>query len=426
MTVNKLTASAPAPGIPYYTPAQNPPAGTALQPGPDVPTLFTPFKLRGMTLQNRFVVSPMCTYSADDGHLTDWHLVHLGAFALRGAALTIVEATAVTPNGRISPEDSGLWQDSQIAPLKRIVDYIHSQGQKVGIQLAHAGRKASTLGPWHVERGRSEVATAEVGGWPDDLVAPSAIAWDEGYPTPRELTAAELEDLIRSFADAARRAVEAGVDTIEIHAAHGYLLSEFLSPITNRRTDEWGGAPFENRTRLLLRVVRAVRAVIPPDMPLLVRVSATEWMEHAGGPSWDLEQTTRLASVLADEEVDLLDVSSAGNNPAQRIEISPYFQIDMAAHIRDALRREGKAGKLAIGAVGMVDNAEMARDVVQEAGDRTKADLVLVARHFLREPAFVLKAAAELGVPVAGPAQYHRAPVRKDARLTTLPTTTSD
>jgi 2,4-dienoyl-CoA reductase-like NADH-dependent reductase (Old Yellow Enzyme family) len=233
MTVKKLTASTPAAGVPFYTPAQTPPAGTALDTGAEVPTLFTPLKLRGMTLQNRFAVSPMCTYSADDGHLTDWHLVHLGAFALRGAALTIVEASAVTANGRISPEDSGLWQDSQIAPLKRIVDFVHSQGQKIGIQLAHAGRKASTLGPWHVTPTRHEVATAEVGGWPDNLWAPSAIAWDEGYPTPKEMTVAQIESLVQSFADAAKRAVQAGVDTIEIHGAHGYLISEFLSPITN-------------------------------------------------------------------------------------------------------------------------------------------------------------------------------------------------
>ncbi len=220
----KLTKSTPAAGVPFYTPEQTPPAGTATTPSdPALLTLFTPIQLRGLTLQNRFVVSPMCTYSADDGHLTEWHLVHLGAFALRGAALSIVEATAVTPNGRISPEDSGLWQDSQIAPLKRVVDYVHSQGQKIGIQLAHAGRKASTLAPWHVKPGTSEVATADVGGWPDNLWAPSAIAWDEGYPTPKEMTVEQIEGLVQSFADAAKRAVQAGVDTIEIHGAHGYV-----------------------------------------------------------------------------------------------------------------------------------------------------------------------------------------------------------
>lgn len=234
MTVKKVTASTPAPGVPFYTPAQDPPAGTALDTGAEVPTLFTPLKLRGMTLQNRIAVSPMCMYSADDGRLTDFHLVHLGSFALRGAALTMVEATAVTPNGRISPEDSGLWADSQIAPLKRVVDFIHSQGQKVGVQLAHAGRKGSTLAPWH---GRtSKVATAELGGWPDNLWAPSPIPWAEDFPTPKEMTVADIEVLVQAFANAAGRAVQAGVDTIEIHGAHGYLITEFLSPITNVRS----------------------------------------------------------------------------------------------------------------------------------------------------------------------------------------------
>lgn len=228
------SASAPAPGVPFYTPAQKPLAGTALDSGAEVPTLFTPLTLRSMTLPNRFAVSPMCTYSADDGHLTDFHLVHLGSFALRGAGLTIVEATAVTANGRISPEDSGLWKDSQVAPLRRVVDYAHSQGQKIGIQLAHAGRKASTLAPWHITvRGQGEVAPAEQGGWPDNVWAPSAIPFSATYPNPREITIAEIEGLVQSFADAARRSVEAGFDTIEIHGAHGYLITEFLSPISN-------------------------------------------------------------------------------------------------------------------------------------------------------------------------------------------------
>ncbi|KAK4165741.1 hypothetical protein QBC43DRAFT_315078 [Cladorrhinum sp. PSN259] len=429
MTIKKLTASPPAPGAPFYTPAQNPPAGTTLSSGAEVPTVFTPLKIRGLTLQNRFAVSPMCTYSADDGHLTDFHLVHLGSFALRGAALTIVEATAVTPNGRISPEDSGLWQDSQIAPLKRIVDFIHSQGQKVGIQLAHAGRKASTLGPWNKYQG-SEVALALHGGWPDNLWGPSAIAWDEGYPTPKEVTVEEIKSLIQSFADAAKRAIQAGVDTIEIHGAHGYLISEFLSPISNQRTDDYGGS-FANRTRLLIEIIQAVRAVIPEDMPLLVRISATEWMEYTNQPSWDLEQSKQLAALLPDLGVDLLDVSSGGNNPAQKIQVHQNYQIDLATQIREHVNRQGK--KLLIGAVGMITTAEIARSVVEngklagqrnetvevdaEHGTQAKADLVLVARQFLREPEFVLKVATELGVNVRLPAQYLRAPYRKTPRL---------
>ncbi|KAL2256290.1 hypothetical protein VTK26DRAFT_1889 [Humicola hyalothermophila] len=432
MTAQRRTMNPPASGVPFYTPAQEPPAGTALDTGAEVPTLFTPLRLRGMTLQNRFAVSPMCMFSADDGHLTDFHLVHLGQFALRGAALTIIEATAVTPNGRISPEDSGLWKDSQIAPLKRVVDFVHSQGHKIGIQLAHAGRKASTTAPWR-SWPRTKVATAEDGGWPDNLWAPSPIPWDVGYPTPKEMTVADIESLVQSFADAAQRAVKAGVDTIEIHGAHGYLISEFLSPITNRRTDQYGGPSFENRIRLLTSIIRAVRAVIPSDMPLLLRVSATEWMEwRAEEPSWDLAETKRLAALLPDLGVDLLDVSSGANNPAQRIELSPTYQIDMAAAIREDLRQKGLAGRLAIGAVGMVTDGEIARAVVQagkqekgdgtvevegEDGTRAKADLVLVGKQFLREPEFVLKAASELGVKVKLPNQYMLATYRKAGKL---------
>ncbi len=240
-TSKKATASPGAVGVPYYTPAQEPPAGTAVAvAGEEVPTLFAPLTVRGVTLTNRFVVSPMCMYSADDGHLTDFHLVHLGAFAMRGAALTIVEATAVQPNGRISPEDSGLWTDSQIAPLRRITDFVHSQGQHAGIQLAHAGRKASTLAPWHNDprTGRSSVglkalAEPDVGGWPDDVWAPSPIAFADGYPLPKELSVAQIHQLVADFAAAAQRAVKAGFDVIELHGAHGYLLTEFLSPLSN-------------------------------------------------------------------------------------------------------------------------------------------------------------------------------------------------
>lgn len=243
-SINKATASTPAQGVPFYTPAQNPPVGTAtallnkdpssdsahLQP---VPTLFHPLHIRGVTLVNRFVVSPMCQYSADNGHLTDWHLVHLGSFATRGAALTIVEATSVLPNGRISPEDSGLWQDSQIAPLRRITDYIHSQGHKAGVQLAHAGRKASTLAPWHGQRGANHTASVEEGGWPDNVWGPSAIPFSSTYPPVKEMTREQIRETVEAFVSAAKRAVEAGFDVIEIHGAHGYLLTAFMSPLSN-------------------------------------------------------------------------------------------------------------------------------------------------------------------------------------------------
>ncbi|KAM0276133.1 hypothetical protein ACHAQH_007059 [Verticillium albo-atrum] len=417
------TANKPAEGVPFYTPAQEPPAGTALSKSP--PTLFTPLKIRSTTLPNRLVVSPMCQYSADNGHLTDYHLVHLGQFALRGAALTIIEATAVEARGRISPEDSGLWTDSQIAPIRRIADFIHSQGHLVGVQLGHAGRKASTLAPWLAEGQARQVAHEAEGGWPDDVVAPSALPYAEGYPAPRALSTEEIETLVRNFADAAKRAVTAGVDVIEIHAAHGYLLTEFLSPLSNERTDRYGGS-FENRTRVLVEVIDAVRAVVPEGMPIFVRISGTEWMEHKGKPSWDLEESIRLAKLLPGLGVDLIDVSSGGNSADQKIDIHPYYQVSLAERIRAELEKEGK--KLLVGAVGMISSAEMAKGIVQtskggqekatvevdeEHGQVTQADVVLVARQFLREPNFVLNIAKELDVDVKWANQYHRAPRRK-------------
>ncbi|KAK0618082.1 hypothetical protein B0T17DRAFT_495877 [Bombardia bombarda] len=429
--IQKATANTPAPGVPFFTPEQSPPSGTALpKDGVQIPTVFTPLQLRSLTLPNRFVVSPMCMYSADDGHLTDFHLVHIGQFALHGAGLTIVEATSVTPNGRITPEDSGIWSDSHIAPLKRIVDLVHSQGHKIGIQLGHAGRKASVLAPWFAkERGHSQIATPEQGGWEDNVWGASAIPFSPASPHPKEMTVEQIESFIQSFADAAVRAVKAGFDTIEIHGAHGYLLSSFLSPISNQRTDTYGGS-FANRTRLLLSVIRAVRAVIPAAMPLLLRVSATEWMEHTGQPSWDVAQTLELARLLPDLGVDMLDVSSGGNNADQQIPspiTAPTYQIDIAGRIRDALRKDGKQ-QLLIGAVGMITSAELAKSIVQEDGtveatpekghelvevdgengQKALADLVLMGRQFLREPEFVLRTAHQLGVEVQWPLQYQR------------------
>ncbi|KAI0489618.1 NADPH dehydrogenase [Xylaria cf. heliscus] len=399
-----------APGAPFYTPVQDPPAGTALDPA-TAPTLFQPLKIRGLTVQNRFAVSPMCQYSADDGHLTDWHFAHLSQLIIRGAALTIVEATSVLPNGRISPQDSGLWQDSQIAPLKRIVDFAHSQGQKIGIQIGHAGRKAGVLAPWLMPRGKHGIlASKEHGGWGDNVWAPSPISFspaEDEYAEPKEMTIADIKELVKAFRDTARRAVEAGFDVIELHGAHGYLLTQFLSPVSNHRTDEYGGS-FENRTRLLFEVIAAVREVTPPEMPLFLRLSATEWMEYAGEPSWTLEDTIRLAKLLPGTGIDLLDVSSGGNHEAQKIHVHPYYQIDLAGQVREALQKEGL--KLLIGAVGMITTGEMARDIVQEGeGHAPKADLVLIARQFLREPEFPLRVAHQLGVEVKWPNQYHRA-----------------
>ncbi|TVY78173.1 putative NADPH dehydrogenase, partial [Lachnellula suecica] len=346
-----------APNAPYFTPLQSPPAGTAFSDNP--PTLFTPLKIREVEFQNRIWVAPMCTYSADNGHLTDYHLVHLSAFAYRGASLTIIEATGVLPNGRITPECSGLWQDSQIAPMRRIADFLHSQNQKLGVQLAHAGRKASTVAPWLLERAKSEMATADVGGWPDDVMGASAIRWGEGYAMPREMSAQDIRNVVDGFRDSAKRAVEAGVDVIEIHGAHGYLISSFLSPISNRRTDKYGGS-FENRIRILTEVIEAVRAVIPSGMPLLVRVSATEWMEQNAPESWDVESTIKLAKLLPGLGVDLLDVSSGGNNEAQVIQMHNNFQIGIAGRIRAALFEAG-IKNLLVGAVGMITEAETAK-----------------------------------------------------------------
>ncbi|KAI2472212.1 FMN-linked oxidoreductase [Annulohypoxylon bovei var. microspora] len=402
-----------APNATFYTPVQDPPAGTALDPA-SAPTLFKPLKIRGIELQNRFAVAPMCQYSGDDGHVTDWHFAHLSQFILRGTALTIVEATAVTPNGRITPEDLGLWKDSQVAGLKRIVDFAHSQGQKVGIQLAHAGRKASTVAPWLMPDGSTRaVAAAENGGWPDNTWAPSALKFREGYAEPKAMTLDDIKFLVQAFRDAAKRAIAAGFDVIEIHGAHGYLITEFLSPFSNRRTDQYGGS-FENCTRLLFEVIEAVRGVIPETMPLFLRISATEWMEWSGEPSWTMEQSIQLAKLLPAAGIDLLDVSSAGNNPAQRMVIHPYAQINFAGTIRDALKKDGV--DLLIGAVGLVTNSEMARRIVQE-GEAPQADLVLVGRQFLREPEFVLRAAQELGVEVKWPNQYHRAVWPKGQRI---------
>jgi 2,4-dienoyl-CoA reductase-like NADH-dependent reductase (Old Yellow Enzyme family) len=376
----------------------------------------------------------MCQYSAQDGHHTDWHFAHLAQFSIHGNALTIVEASAVLPNGRITPEDSGIWKDSHIEPLKRIVTFAHSQGQKIGIQLAHAGRKASTVAPWIAPRrgGHSAVAPPELNGWPDNVWAPSAIKFADGFADPKEMTKDDIKTLIQAFKDAAVRALKAGFDVIEIHGAHGYLLTEFLSPLSNKRTDEYGGS-FENRTRLLFEVIEAVRSVVPKSMPLFLRISATEWMEWNNEPSWTLEDSIKLAKLLPAAGIDLVDVSSGGNNAGQKIEVHPYYQVNLAGKIREELKKEGL--DLLIGAVGLITDAEMARSIVQgedtqgsepstgtieveqESGQKTQADLVLLARQLLREPEFPLRVAYQLGVEVAWPHQYHRAGWRKGQKI---------
>ncbi|KAK9418478.1 hypothetical protein SUNI508_07966 [Seiridium unicorne] len=431
--MTKSLENVPAANTPYFTPAQDPPAGTALHPE-TAPTLFKPLKIRDLTLQNRFVVSPMCQYSAQDGHHTDWHFAHLAQFVIHGNALTIVEASGVLANGRITPEDSGIWKDSQIEPLKRIVTFAHSQNQKIGIQLAHAGRKASTVAPWIAgkQSGQDVIAPPELNGWPDNVWAPSAIKFADGFPDPKEMTKDDIKTLVQAFKDSAERAVKAGFDVIEIHGAHGYLLTEFLSPLSNKRTDEYGGS-FENRTRALFEVIHAVRSVIPESMPLFLRISATEWMEWNNEPSWTIEDSIKLAKLLPAAGIDLLDVSSGGNNSKQKIEVHPYYQVNLAGQIRHELKKEGL--DLLIGAVGMITDAEMARSLVQaedakdsepstgaieveqECGQPAQADLILIARQLLREPEFPLRVAHQLNVEVAWPNQYHRAGWRKGQKI---------
>ena len=347
--------------------------------------LFTPFTQRGLTLRNRIAVAPMCQYSAVDGVPDHWHLVHLGSRAVGGAAVVIAEATAVTAHGRISPQDVGLWNDAQREAWRPITRFIDTQGAIAGVQLAHAGRKASSQRPWEGGGALRE------GAW--DTVAPSAIAFDEGWHTPQALDAAGLRQLVEDFRRAAERALAAGFRLVELHAAHGYLLHQFLSPLSNHREDAYGGS-FENRTRLLREIIAAVREVWPAELPLWVRISATDW--HEGG--WDIEQSVRLARELPALGVDLVDVSSGGLVPHVKIPLGPGYQVPFAARIR---REAG----IATGAVGLITESDQAARIVAQ----DEADIVLIARESLRDPYFPRRAAQELGASLEAPVQYRRA-----------------
>lgn len=349
--------------------------------------LFSRFKLRGLEFKNRIFVSPMCQYSAQDGMADTWHLVHLGSRAVGGAGLVMVEAAAVAPEGRISPYDLGLWSEHHTEALAPIARFIREQGAAPAIQLAHAGRKASTDAPW---LSRSSLGP-ENGGW--QVVAPSAVPFAPGSPLPRELDVAELDGIVAAFAAAARRCLAAGFEVAEIHMAHGYLLHQFLSPLSNRRNDVYGGS-LENRARLPLRVARAVREVWPQDLPLFVRISATDWVE--GG--WDLAQSLQLCRWLKEAGVDLIDCSSGGLTPDARIPAGPGFQTPFAAAIRQ------EAG-IAVGAVGLITAPEQAEQIVATG----LADAVFLARELLRDPYWPLHAARKLGVEVPWPLQYERA-----------------
>jgi 2,4-dienoyl-CoA reductase-like NADH-dependent reductase (Old Yellow Enzyme family) len=345
-----------------------------------VPQLFEPLTLRGTTTRNRAWLAAMCQYSAfdRDGMPTDWHLVNLGQHAMGGFGLVMTEATAVVPEGRISPEDVGIWSDAHVAPWRRIADFVREQGAVPAMQLAHAGRKASTYG---LEGLPGTVPPGE-GGW--EPVGPTALAY-EGYDVPRELTTADVEVIPRAFADAARRADEAGFEAVEIHAAHGYLLHQFLSPLSNQRTDQYGGS-FDARTRLVVEVVDAVRAAWPADKPLFVRFSATDWAD--GG--WDVEQTARLAERLTAHGVDLVDVSSGGLVAHQKIDVGPGYQVPFAEAVR-------RASGLPVVAVGLITEPEQAEQVLTDGA----ADAVMLARAAIREPAWPLRAAHRLGVPAS-------------------------
>ena len=349
--------------------------------------LFDSLAIRGVVLRNRIAVSPMCQYSSADGFANDWHVVHLGSRAVGGAGLVFTEATAVTAEGRISPSDLGIWKDEHVPVLRRITGFVADHGAVVGIQLAHAGRKASTQVPW---AGSAVVGEAD-GGW--QAVAPSPVPFRESDPAPHELTVQEITGVVRAFQVAAQRALEAGFRVIEIHGAHGYLLHEFLSPLANRRTDEYGG-PFENRIRLLLEVARAIRQVWPEELPLFARISAQDWAE--GG--WTLEDSVELGRRLKATGVDLVDCSSGGMVPWAKVEVGPGYQVPFAEAVK-------RGAGILTGAVGMITEPTQAGAIVA-AG---QADLVLLAREMLRDPYWPLHAAQALGAKGAVPVQYSRA-----------------
>ncbi|HEV2287649.1 MAG TPA: NADH:flavin oxidoreductase/NADH oxidase [Candidatus Acidoferrales bacterium] len=354
-----------------------------------MPHLFEPLTIRGVTLRNRIAVSPMCQYSCEDGLANDWHFVHLGSRAVGGAAIVFCEATAVLPEARISPQDLGIWSDRHAEALARIVRFVHEQGSLAGIQLAHAGRKASTYRTWAARRGT--VPESE-GGW-TDVVAPSAIKFQEDYSQPREITREGIRDVVHGFAAATRRAIDAGFDIIEIHGAHGYLIHEFLSPLSNQRKDEYGGS-LENRARMAREVVAAVREECPESQPLFMRISATDWKE--GG--WDGEQSVALAREVKDLGVDLIDCSSGGLIPGVAIPMGPGYQTKFAEKIR-------REAEILTGTVGMITEPVQADHVIRTG----QADIVLLAREMLRDPYWPLRAARELGQIMSWPAQYLRA-----------------
>jgi 2,4-dienoyl-CoA reductase-like NADH-dependent reductase (Old Yellow Enzyme family) len=356
-----------------------------------VPHLFTPLTLRGITLKNRIVVSPMCQYSSEDGFANDWHFVHLGSLAVGGSSLVFTEATAVNPEGRISPHDLGIWKDEHITQLKKITHFIEQQGSVPGMQLAHAGRKASTTEPWNDDK----LIPLSAGGW--KTVAPSSIPFTEEKDTPRELTIEEIGTIVADFKAAAKRALTAGFKVLEIHGAHGYLINEFTSPLSNKRTDIYGGS-FENRIRFLLEIIDAIRSVWPDNYPLFLRISAIDWTDDG----WKIEDSVRLAQIVKEKGVDLMDCSSGGVVAHAKIPARPNYQVPFAGEVR-------KTG-IPTGAVGIIVTGEQAEAILTNE----QADLIFLARELLRDPHFPLRAARELGYDnMPWPVQYERAKRKK-------------
>ncbi len=349
--------------------------------------LFSPLTIKSISLKNRLVVSPMCQYSAEDGFANDWHLVHLGSRAVGGAALVIQEATAVSPEGRISYGDLGIWKDEHIEKLKQITAFIHQNGSVAGIQLAHAGRKASHEIPW---KGGAQIMEGPQ-SWP--TVSASAVVFTDGETVPHELSTEEIKGVVSDFKSAALRALKAGYKVVEIHAAHGYLVHQFLSPFSNQRTDEYGGS-FENRIRFLTEILDGVKEVWPQELPLFVRISATDWKE--GG--WNIEESVKLAAHLRENGVDLIDTSTGGNITGVKIPLTPGYQVPFAARIKQ------EAG-IMTGAVGLINTAQQAEDILSNG----EADLILMARQMLRDPYFPMHAARELGEDIQWTSQYERA-----------------
>jgi 2,4-dienoyl-CoA reductase-like NADH-dependent reductase (Old Yellow Enzyme family) len=349
--------------------------------------LFSSIKIRSIELKNRIVVSPMCQYSSMDGFPTDWHFIHLGSRAVGGAALVITEATAVSPEGRISPDDAGIWSDKQAESYKKITEFIKSQSSVPAIQLAHAGRKASTYAPW---KGRGAVSEQE-GGW--QTIAPSQIPFADNYPLPKEMTKHDIQNVIDQFKSAAERSIKAGFELIELHFAHGYLVHEFLSPISNKRKDEYGGS-LENRCRLAVEIARTVRNTIPEKMPLFVRISATDWVVDG----WDISQSVKLAEWLKDTGIDLIDCSSGGNVAKAEIQLGSGYQIPFSDEIR-------KKVEILTAGVGLITSPEQAENIIRTG----QADLIVLAREMLRNPYWPLYAAEKLKTDIPWPDQYKRA-----------------